>query len=475
MLKTLAVVLFALSMTGMARAEVRVARAPEVGAIQLSGRSVVYSDEIFKVESIDTVTYVDRIVRARPGHRGVVLAQPSSTLDSAFAEGDDELRWDASSKALLTGVGSTDYEASDVRYGARVRGGLLGQKPFAFSTCYEDATAGTPAVSVWDTLGAYTNNCGSGRLLVRDLAHPHSDPLFKTEADGDAADLAGDYVAFPDYKGSKAGIAVYNWRDGTLLYRVTARLWTDDYGSGSTFELQPDGKLAAVVMGRDENCEAAWYSPREPTAHMVGRTSCGADIRLRSNRLVWMRIGKRAGELVVDALGGPGRAVARFPAIPPAERGGYVSDSTALQQFAWDGRRLAYGIRRCDGRSAVLLRRRVGGPVRRDSAPVRCPFRVRGHVFRVKRGARSIRLPMRCPRGCGGFMEIRRSPTRTSDAVDQPFAMRSRGRGRRLLLDHRTRSLLAHRGSARMLVWIEVPDRLGIDTRQVLHLRLSAR
>jgi hypothetical protein len=471
MLKTLAVVLLAsLAAAGSARAEVRVGRA-SVGSIQLSGPAVMYDDEIFKTESVDVVDYVDRIVRRRPGHRAKVLATPASSLDSNDESGDDDLRWDASSKALLTGVGSTNYFAADVTMGARIRGGLLGRKPFTFSHCYENATH-TPVVSVWETTAAYTNTCGAGRLLVRDLAHPERDPLLKRDIDDNAVDIAGDYVAFVHYEGSKAGVAVYDWRSGTPLYTVVADLWADEYSAG-TFEVQPDGKLAAVLVGRGDTCEAAWYSPAAPTAHVVGPTACGADIRLRSDRLAWMRVGKRSGELVVTPLGGAGRSIARFPAVPPTIRGERYSDTTAGQSFAWDGRRLAYAIARCDGRYDLLLRRSIAGPVRRDRAPLRCPLRVVSRTLGVKRGGASVRLPLRCPRGCAGTLDIRRSSTR-QETISQPFALGRHATGARLFLEQRTRDALARRGTARVRVWIDVSGRL-IGDRHDVRYRLYTR
>ena len=454
-----------LAAAGAARADIRIARAP-VESIQMSGRAVAWQETTFDVESADNVLYMDRIVRRRPGGRETLLARPSSSLDSNFEEGDDVLRWDVSSTALVTGVGTADYEAADERDGARIRGGLIGRPAFTFAACEDRTTGDPPPVSVWGNLVAYTNVCGAERLLIRDLAHPRRDPLFRRYVGDDEFDLAGHYIAIGNHYDPKAGIAVYDWRTGALLYTVAADLWADEDRAG-TFELQPDGKLAAVLVGRGYYCEAAWYSPAEPKAHVVGRTSCGADIRLHSDQLAWMRVGKRRGQLIVTRLGHVGRAVVRFPMSPPG-RGAFrlYTSGTVEPTFAWDGRRLAYALRSCDRGDALFLRRRVAGPARRDRAPLRCPLRVGSRVLRVKRGANSVRIPLRCPRGCTGSFDIRRSNTRSA-GIDQPFVLGRRGTGRRIFLDDRTRSALARHGTARMRVWIDSDGRLGGERHDV--------
>jgi hypothetical protein len=372
---------------------------------------------------------------------------------------------------LLTGVGSTNYEAADSETGARVFGGLFGSKPTRFSNCFEGTYGGTPSVALWGKLAAYTDDCASRTrpLIVRRLDHPHEAPLFKREVGDSEIDLAGNYVAIGNYFDRKAGIEVVDWRDGKTLYTVAADLWADQERAG-TFELQPDGKLAAVVVGRGHYCEAAWFSPPSPQAHVMGRTACGADIRLSSDQLAWMRIGKRRGELVVTPLDGIGQTVARFAAIPPAPKAELYSGTTVSQSFAWDGEQLAYSVDRCDGRSTLLLRHHVAGPVFNDRAPLGCPWHLASRVLHLKRGSKSVGVPLRCPRGCEGTMQV----TGGHPSIDEPFRLRPGRRYARLFLTDNTRLSLARHGTAEIRLEIDSGGRLGGSRREV-RLRLYTR
>jgi hypothetical protein len=439
-----------------AHAEARIARAT-IWGIQFGGESVVYQDQTSQIDDADTVDYEDRIVRRVPGHAPRVVAEPSSTLESNFEDGEDDLRWDASAAALLTGVGYTNYFAADVTGGHRIEGGPFGRRPFRFASCNGDPITAPPSVAVWDELGAYTNGCPSDRtpLVVRRLDRPHEKPLFRLKDVYGAIDLAGDYVAIA-YGGDPHGaLTVYNWRDGKVVYETSAPFYSEEDGA-ATLELQPDGKVAALLDSSGYYCKAAWLSPAEPTAHVVGTTDCGASIRLRSDRLAWMRVAKRGHrELVVTPLGAPGRTEARFP--------GTLGDS-----FAWDGGRLAYSVRRCDGRSDLLLRRQTGGPVFRDRAPIRCPLRVTRKRLRVTRGSEQLRVPMRCPRGCSGTMQILGS----YDSIEEPFGLRRGRHFARLYLDRDTRGRLDEHGHTRIHVRIEVDRRSVASVRHDVQLRL---
>jgi hypothetical protein len=184
-----------------------------------------------------------------------------------------------------------------------------------------------------------------------------------------------------------------------------------------------------------------------------------------------MRIGKRRGELVVTPLGGPGRAVVRFPAVPPPPKRDLYSETTASQSFAWDGRRLAYAIARCDGRSTLLLRRHVDRPVRRDRHPRSCPLHIGARVLYVKRGSKRVGVPFTCVRGCSGTMAILGS----HPSIEEPFALRAgRSRYARLYLDRDTLAGLSDHGTASIRLRVDSEGRIG-GTRHEVPLRLYAR
>jgi hypothetical protein len=116
------------------------------------------------------------------------------------------------------------------------------------------------------------------------------------------------------------------------------------------------------------------------------------------------------------------------------------------------------------------LRRQVSGPAFRDRAPLGCPLRVTARRLRVTRGSEQVRVPLRCPRGCAGTMQILGSHT----SIDEPFGVRPGRRFARLYLDRDTLSRLADRGSARIHVRIDAQGRIG-SVRHDVHLRLYER
>ena len=141
--------------------------------------------------------------------------------------------------------------------------------------------------------------------------------------------------------------------------------------------------------------------------------------------------------------------------------------------FAFDGRRLAYSDYRCDGRQTLLLRRRTAGPVFRDRDPLICPFRVTRTRLTVRRHAKVARVPVRCPRGCSGTMEVKRR----DGSIAQPFSLRRGGRHVALHLDETTRGQLHDRGRAKVRVTVETANRPTGPSRptRVLTLRLHRR
>lgn len=459
MLKALIAVSAALLLAaGSAHADTRIVR-PPVGSIQFAGDSLVWDETIGSIGSADVVEYVTRIVRRVPGRAPRVIATPASSIESTSEGGDDHLRWDASSGGLVTAVGFTNFEAASQDGGVRLAALPFGGRAIKFSSCDIDGGSEPPPLAASGTAVAYVDLCDEDDpVVVGQLDRPHAAPLFSHESADSEVDIAGNYLAMGNYDGRTRTVEVYDWRDGSLLYAVRAKLDEDEERAG-TFEVQADGKLAAILRGSGDFCDAAWFSPAEPRPHVVGTTLCYGDVRLASDRLAWMRIAKQHGELVVTPLGSPGRAAVRFPAR---------QGSTSVPPFfAWDGRRLAYSVERCDGRSDLRVRTHTDAPAFRDRKPRGCPLHLPSHTVYVKRHARSARIPLRCPRGCAGTIAV----VKRYAGLYQPFALRP-GRGKaRLFLDEGIRSGLAHDGTARIRVQIDAGGRLrGIRRRIVLRL-----
>jgi hypothetical protein len=452
MLRIAAAVAFALVLAPSANAEERIARG-FVSDVRFAGRDVAYVR--YRTESIgaEAEKTVARLVRRRPGGgvRRVALVgyDFDADLDENFTETTE---WDVTGTHALVARHLTVYRAAGPDDYDTILGGPLAGPLRRLRRCDNRTVYGAQAAA-WGALGAYEDVCSSTeRVAVRPLDDRSARPTFVAIRAVGRLDLTGNFLA----SGNRGRIRVFDWRDGRRAYAATAPFYDgdDDLFHAAAFELQPDGKLVALLRGRAGRCPVAWFSPEEPEPHVVGNASCSpGGVRMSDDRIAWLRAGGRA--LVASDLNGNVRTLARFRGHSTARR------------FAFDGSRLAYGIGRCDGRTTLLLRRSLAGAPWTDRRPVRCPLRIVRRTARAKPRKRVAALAVRCPRGCHGYLNVEET------YQDHSFSVRPGGRWLRVPLDQRAIHELRRRGRARQRIAVSPRTRTGRPTAErKLTLRL---
>ncbi|MEA2449560.1 MAG: hypothetical protein QOG63_1492 [Thermoleophilaceae bacterium] len=448
--------LAALTAAAPAHGEDRIARA-FVGDIGFAGRDVAYELRAGDDFGAELSRNVHRVVRRRPGRPARVVARLGF---SAHSEGGEQLSsqfdWDTSASSVLFSRYETHDYPGGPDFHASVFGGTFAQRLRRFADC-EGVTSGA-SVAVWDELGAYEDVCRrDDRIVVRRLDDSRAPPAFVPVADLGRVDIAGDYVA----SGSPSRIEVFDRRDGRRVWSADVDLFRGaDALRAAAFDLQPDGKVAALLRQHDEKCQVAWFSPTEPRPHVIGDAACHrGGVRMRGDRVAWMA----RRRLLVAGLTGEPRPIARFRIRADA--------STARGTFGFDGSRLAYGVARCDGRTTVLLRHKLAGPVWPDQDPVPCPVRAVGRTAPASVPRRVARVRVSCPRGCHGLIRVR------DVQREQGFSARPGSRRIRLALDRRTVRELKRRGTSLLalsLRWIDRDGRFGPDRLFAVHLRRAS-
>ena len=442
-----------------AHAEVRVERA-EVDRIDFAGGAVAYERQRTVVGSANTVVYRRMLMTRVPGRSRRAVRSLGFTAYDRGAGFDEVSQWDVSASSLLVSTVRRTYDGGSVLGDWEVGGGPLRGRLRRFRRCSTESDP--PSVAVSARIGAYQDTpCENAhdRIVVRRLDSVGAAPVFAGEAGTGHMDLSGRYLA--QDTGFRRALRVFDVRTGRLVLRVDGAFVEDGNGP-SAFAVQSDGKLVAISQRRGR-CTVAWYSPAEPRPHPIGPSHCASEVHMQGDRVAWIRATKRRRQLAVSDLDGPPRIVASFPA---ARR--YAT--SVWSRFAFDRGRLAYGVRRCDGRTTLLLRRSLRGPVFRDRDPVTCPMRFPRRRLSMRRGSDRLRVPIRCPRGCAGGWEF------VNDyGLDQPLAVRAGGRVARLRIDDVTFNTLQRRGRATLRMRVRRSDRIDRDLptkRLTFRLRL---
>ena len=182
----------------------------------------------------------------------------------------------------------------------------------------------------------------SARVVVRDRRNGWRASFSRTACC--AAALAGRFVAWT----ATDAVAVYD-----LGARRDAYVAKPPQGySLLSFDLQADGAIVATYAhGRTaEPSRVAWFSRREPRAHLL--PLAGEALRIAGGRIVLRRsIGEDATELVLVDLAGRARRLARFE-TPIRPRGG----------VDFDGGRVTWASDRVDARTVDCPPPGVGRP-----------------------------------------------------------------------------------------------------------------
>lgn len=192
-------------------------------------------------------------------------------------------------------------------------------------------------------------------------------------------------------------LVVWDWTTGAEIYRIRG-----PRSLGTFTDLQADGKATAIynagepkVLGGADT--VAWFSPAEPRPHVLPVRPCEGSVFIADDRLLFSRPAPgRACEPVLSDLAGSDVQPLRYgtgQAVPRVE--------------SFDGRRIAYTVPGCRGSALVvdaIAELSEQRPPVRDRCVARLPRR--GVAVRADpTGAFS--LPIACPRGCTGELELR--------------------------------------------------------------------
>jgi len=197
-------------------------------------------------------------------------------------------------------------------------------------------------VAVHGSVVAYLGAGCRNWIGVRDTASGRARVL-RPPAGGSFGDpvVAGRYVAAVETARDGAErIAVYDWTRGRRAYAVQGN---------SIFALDRDGTLAVLRGAGVAECaagEVAWYSVREPRAHVLPG-ACDEDLFLANGRVLYSRL--------VPGGSGP------EPTLEYVATDLSSGDTMLLLRGgigrAWpvyfDGRSLGYAVPACDGGTAV--------------------------------------------------------------------------------------------------------------------------
>jgi hypothetical protein len=180
--------------------------------------------------------------------------------------------------------------------------------------------------------------------------------------------------------------------------------------------------------------------------------ACDSEVSLASNRFVYIRVEglppvKPTARLVVQPLEAAVHTLVAFP-------------GDELPAFDFDGQRLLYGSRRCDGRLDLLAVEVDGPPI--PAGAVGCPFDLAGRRLRLAPGRR-VRAKVACPRGCHGTATLlsgRRVVARTRFSLTPADAAR-------LVLRPSAGGYRSLRRARRFALVVRSVDRAGQTHRRV--------
>ena len=379
----------------------------------------------------------------------------------------------------------TDFGASPARFAfgfAQYRVGRDDDEPesFAFRTgrpseavetlveCRGDP--GVPQVAVSDdAVATQPGGCAGEDVVVRDFAPGAAVPVRTVPVSEQAAELrlAGRYVAYmigtldSRSDSTQRQVVVYDWVAGSESYRVRASAAFPFEGTDSqaAFDLQADGKVAVLAPPRTarpdpnracyDDFAVAWFSPAEPTPHVLPVGACRPYVAIEGDRITFARgAGSVGTRIVVSDLAGASVAdVASF------------AQHRMSQAWDFDGARVGFSKQDCYDDRTFTEAIAPAAPASFELPS--CPVRIHSDAGRIDAAGR-VAVRYSCPRGC-----------RVESRVRKPFSSRFEFRrikpGRSAVMRFRVprmaRARLARGGSMGLRVIAGIESRVPVRTR----------
>jgi hypothetical protein len=329
---------------------------------------------------------------------------------------------------------------------------------------------GVPQVAVSDdAVAMQPGGCAGMDIVVRDFTPGAAVPTRTVPVTQQASELrlAGRHVAYmvaPDETPATSPerqVVVYDWVAGSEVYRARASeaFPFESAGSQAAFDLQADGKVAVLAPPQTarpdpnracyDDFAVAWFSPAEPTPHVLPVAACRPYVAIEGDRIAFARgTGSVGSRIVVSDLAGSSVAdVASFP------------QHRMSQAWDFDGARVGFSKQDCH--SDRIFTEAIA-PVAPASFEVpSCPVRIASDAGRIDAAGR-VAVRYSCPRGC-----------RIESRVREPFGSRfefrrvrpGRATTMRFRVPRAVRARLERRGSLLIRVIAGMEPRVPVRTR----------
>jgi hypothetical protein len=385
-----------------------------------------------------------------------------SFTTSSIAASPDRLAYGEAS-----GSGNARYQVGNAAI--QLFGGPAGGEFGPVDSCSHSNYFG-PSSSAVDADGQLVASVDcNGQIVIRDYSRGAEPAVTRVSpGQGLAAStlaIAGRYVAYEAHPIGPTGSSpdatfIHDWLTGTKVYEAPG---------GGQFDLQFDGKLV-LQRGAAQSCDqgsVAWYSPAEPTAHVLPVKPCSGTVRIAADKIALVSVEDGERKLTLFDLDGTRRVAADLGA--GLQRG----------TIDYDGARVAYGLRNCI-EGTDLLTENATFPQPRAEDPA-CPARIRSSSAALGPNDRFMRAVVECPRGCAallfvrtrvlgelqnvGFRRIRVAPETPCAAQPQQYGIRLSAAARRELRRRRV---------MRAVLYVDRRDRAGVEQRTTRKIELRA-
>jgi hypothetical protein len=261
---------------------------------------------------------------------------------------------------------------------------------------YSDAPFDVDGARVAYSRSRDCQSAGGHEIVVRDLDKQTDVAVIADEAPGSIADLrlAGRYLAWSRESTPDAKLTVYDLDARAVVTTIP--------GEDPGFDLRPDGTVVRVPRPGESGCapvETWSLGARTPTT--IDRCASapvavdGADVAFVSRAIDRNGVAGKRHALVVAGVDGTHRR----------ERLVWSVGSGGLRGLDLDGGRLAYAVEGCTYRAGGRLYVDDGS----GAAPTErldCKPRLARTPLKVDTRTRRLTVPVRCPNGCGGLVQL---------------------------------------------------------------------